>query len=378
MSSRLSRRRFLGRAGSLALASSIVAGCGGVKGSAAPKATATAARHPKTDFTGFTYSNWPLYIDRKVLRDFDRRYDAKIRYLEDINDYEEFFAKVRPQLQRGRPIGRDLVTVGGWMAARWIRLGYLEPTDRSNTPNVTANLVPDLRRASFDPKRTYTTPWQGGITGIGFNRKTVGDLKSLNAMFDPRFKGKVTMLSDAHDCTSLVMLAQGVKPADATLDDVMKAIDKIEQASRSGQVRRFTGNDYTTDLAKGNVDIAMAYAADLIQLKADNPELDFVVPEEGAILWSDDMGIPQGATEPYAAETWMNYVYEPEIAARITNYVAAISPVAGVQDLVDPELAKNPLVFPDADTRKRLVATVSLGPGEERQMKQRFAEATGS
>jgi spermidine/putrescine transport system substrate-binding protein len=122
----------------------------------------------------------------------------------------------------------------------------------------------------------------------------------------------------------------------------------------------------------------MAYAADLIQLKADNPDLDFVVPEQGAILWSDDMAIPRGAKQPYAAETWMNYVYEPEIAARITDYVAAISPVAGVQDLVDPKLAKNPLVFPDADTRKRLVSTVSLSPADERQMNQRFAEATGS
>jgi spermidine/putrescine transport system substrate-binding protein len=378
MSSSISRRRFLGRAGSLALASSIVAGCGGVKGTAAPKATATAAGHPKTDFSSFTYSNWPLYIDRKVLRDFDRAHHAKVRYLEDINDYEEFFSKVEQQLQRGRPIGRDLVTVGGWMAARWIRLGYLEPTDRANTPNVTANLVPELRAASFDPKRRYTTPWQGGITGIGFNRKVVGDLKSLDALFDPRFKGKVTMLSDAHDCTSLVMLAQGVKPADAKIDDVMAAIDKIEHASQSGQVRRFTGNDYTTDLTKGNVVIAMAYAADLIQLKADNADLDFVVPDEGAILWSDDMGIPQGAKQPYGAETWMNYVYEPEIAARITNYVAAISPVAGVQDLVDPKLAENPLVFPDAETRKRLVATVSLNPADERQMKEHFATATGS
>jgi spermidine/putrescine transport system substrate-binding protein len=379
MSSEISRRRFIGRAGSLALASSIVAGCGGVKGSAAPKATATAAvHHARTDFTAFTYSNWPLYIDRKVILDFDRRYHAKLRYLEDINDYEEFFAKVRQQLQRGKPIGRDLVTVGGWMAARWIRLGYLDKTDRANTPNVTANLVPELRSASFDPKRSYTTPWQGGITGIGFNRKAVGDLKSLDALFDPRFKGKVTMLSDAHDCTSLVMLAQGVKPADAKLDDVMAAIDKIDQARRSGQVRRFTGNDYTTDLTKGNVDIAMAYAADLIQLKADNPHLDFVVPDEGAILWSDDMGIPRGAEQPYGAEVWMNYVYEPEIAARITNYVAAISPVAGVQDLVDRKLAENSLVFPDEATRKRLVSTVDLSPADERQMNERFAAATGS
>jgi spermidine/putrescine transport system substrate-binding protein len=374
----MNRRHFLGRAGSFAAASALLAGCGGVKGSAAPTATATAVRHPKTALDTVTYSNWPLYIDRKVIRDFERRNDVDMRYREDINDYEEFFAKVRPQLQRGDPIGRDLVTVGGWMAARWIRLGYLEAVDRANTPNVTANLVPELRRAAFDPQRRFTTPWAGGITGIGFNRKKVGDLRSLDALFDPRFKGKVTMLADAHDCTSLVMLSQGVKPADATSDDIQAAIDKIDAASRSGQVRRFTGNDYTTDLTKGNVDIAMAYAADLIQLKADNPDLDFVVPEEGAILWSDDMGIPRGAAAPYGAEVWMNFVYEPEIAARITEYVGAISPVSGVQDLVSRELAENPLVFPDEATRSRLVPTVDLKPAEERKLNEAFARVTGA
>jgi spermidine/putrescine transport system substrate-binding protein len=373
------RRHFLGRASSLALASALFAGCGGVKGSAAPTATPAArVRHPKAPLTEITYSNWPLYIDRKVIRDFDQRTAAHLRYREDINDYEEFFAKVRQQLERGDPIGRDLVTVGGWMAARWIRLGYLEPVDRTNTPNVTANLVPELRHPGFDKDRRFTTPWQGGITGIGYNRKVVGELRSLKQLFDPRFQGKVTMLSDAHDCTSLVMLMQGVKPADAKLDDVMAAIDAIEKASASGQVRRFTGNDYTTDLTKGNVDIAMAYAADLIQLKSDNPDLDFAVPEEGAILWTDDMGIPKGAAHPYGAEVWMNYVYEPQVAARITEYVGAISPVRGVQDLVSPKLAANPLVFPDAATRARLVSTVDLPPAQERQMNERFAQVTGA
>lgn len=377
MNSSSTRRRFLGRAGSLALASSVLGACGGVKGAAAPKAKRS-AHHPKVPLSTVTYSNWPLYIDRKVIRDFDRRFGVKMHYREDINDYEEFFAKVRQPLEQGRAIGRDLVTVGGWMAARWIRLGYLEPVDRANTPNVTANLLDDLRHASFDPGRRYTTPWQGGITGIGYNRRKVGELRSLKQLMDPRFKGKVTMLADAHDCTSLVMLMQGVKPAHATLDDVMTAIDAIEKASRDGQIRRFTGNDYTTDLTKGNVDIAMAYAADLIQLKSDNPDLDFAVPEEGAILWSDDMGIPRHAEHPYAAEVWMNYVYEPEVAARITEYVGAISPVKGVQELVPKTLAENPLVFPDAQTRARLVSTVSLSPADERRMNERFAQVTGA
>ena len=217
----------------------------------------------------------------------------------------------------------------------------------------------------FDKDRTYTAPWQSGITGIGYNRKVVGELNSMEALFDPKYKGKVTFLSDARDATSLVMLMNGVKPEEAKLDDVMAAIDKIDEAQQAGQIRRFTGNDYTTDLTKGNVVIAMAYAADLIQLKQDNPDLDFSVPEEGAVRWSDNMMIPAKAEHPYGAEVWMNYVYEPEVAAKICAYVGSISPVDGIQELVAktaPDLAENPLVFPDAETQARLSGYPDLLP----------------
>jgi spermidine/putrescine transport system substrate-binding protein len=376
------RRQFVGRAGSLALASSIVAGCGGVKGTAdSTRTPAPTASHPKQPLDEIRFSNWPLYIDRKVLRGFNQRFGAKLRYTEDINDNEEFFAKVRQQLQADQPTGRDLVALTDWMAARWIRLGYLEPIDSANVPNVRANLIDGLRDPVFDKGRKFTAPWQSGITGIGFNRKAVGDLKSMDALFDPKYKGKVTFLSDARDSSSLVMLMNGVKPEEAKLDDVMAAIDKVDEANRAGQVRRFTGNDYTTDLTKGNVLICMAYAADLIQLKADNPDLDFVVPEQGAIRWSDNMMIPKGAAHPYGAEVWMNYVYEPEVAAKITAYVGSITPVKGVQELVaktDPDLAENPLVFPDDETQARLSGYPNLTSAEERQMNERFATVTGT
>src|SRR3954452_16355211 len=185
------RRQFLGRAGSLALASSVVADCGGVKGTAdSTRTPAPTASHPKQSLSEIHFSNWPLYIDRKVIREFDKRFDARLHYTEDINDNEEFFAKVRQQLEADQPTGRDLVALTDWMAARWIRLGYLEPIDKANTPNVSANLIDPLRAAVFDKRRTFTAPWQSGITGIGFNRKEVGDLKSMDALFDPKYKGK--------------------------------------------------------------------------------------------------------------------------------------------------------------------------------------------
>ena len=382
---RMSRRRFVGRAGSAALAttalSTLLTACGGAEGTNEEGARRTpAANHPKTPLDTIVFSNWPLYIDKKVLRDFEREFDAELKYTEDINDNTEFFGKVRQPLEQGDPIGRDLVALTDWMAARWIRLGYTEPIDKRNVPNE-RNLNQNLLNVNFDRGRKSSLPWQSGMTAIGYNRKKVGEVKSLKQLFDPKYKGKVTMFGDARDSTGLVLLMDGKKPEDATIDDILGAVEKIDEQNRNGQIRRFTGNDYTTDLEKGNVDLAMAYSGDMIQLKADNPELDFVIPEDGAILWSDNMMIPKGAKSPYGAEVFMNYVYEPEVAAKIAAYVNYVTPVKGTRDILakdDPELAENPLVFPDSATLGRLSGYPNLTVEEERQMDEAFQAVVGA
>ncbi len=380
----LSRRRFLGRAGSLGLAG-LLAACGGVEGTAekakksAPKAVAVS--HPQTEIADWTFSNWPLYIDKKELRRFDKAHGGTVKYVEDINDNNEFFGKVRQQLEQGKPIGRDLVVLTDPMASRWVRNRFVEPIDKKNVPNM-GNLVDNLKSINYDPKREYTLPWQSGATGLGYDiKRTGGEIKSVKDIFDPKFKGRVTMLAEPYDSACLVLIGDGVDPSKATLDQLLGAIEKIDKANKAGQFRRFTGNDYTTDLAKGNVWIAVAYSGDLIQLQADNANLRFAYPEEGAVLWTDNMMMPAKVEHPYAAETMMNYVYEPEVAARIAAYVNYLSPVAGIQDILaksDPEIAENELIFPPEDVRAKLRAQPALSPEDEREMQQAMATVTGA
>ncbi len=382
---RMSRRRFVGRAGSAALAttalSTFLAACGGAEGANEEGARRTpAANHPKTPLDEIVFSNWPLYIDKKVIRDFEREFKAELKYTEDINDNNDFFGKVRQPLERGDSIGRDLVSLTDWMAARWIRLGYVEPIDQDNVPNA-RNLQDSLLNVSWDKGRKNSLPWQSGVTGIGFNRKQVGDVKSIKQLFDPRYKGKVTLLSESRDTLGLIMFMQGKNPAEATIDDVLAANEELDKQNRAGQIRKFTGNEYTTDLAKGNVFMAAAWSGDMVQLKADNPDLDFVIPEEGGMLWSDNMMIPQKAPSPYGAEVVMNYVYEPEVAAKIAAYVNYVSPVKGVKDILaksDPDVAENPLIFPDSETRGRLSEHTPLTVEEEQQMNEAFQGVVGA
>jgi spermidine/putrescine transport system substrate-binding protein len=380
---RLSRRRFVGRAGSAALGTSLLAAflqaCGGAEGQGEQSGgrTTEQANHPKTQLDRIVFSNWPLYIDKSVVKDFDRQFNAKLRYTEDINDNNEFFGKVRQPLQQGDSIGRDLVALTDWMAARWIRLGYVEPIDKRNVPNW-KNLTDNLVNVSWDKGRNNSLPWQSGMTGIGFNRKEAGDVKSFKQLFDPQFKGRVTLLSEARDTLGNILWMQGKKPADANIDDVLGAVEFLDKQNRAGQIRKFTGNEYTTDLAKGNVVIAEAWSGDMVQLKADNPDLDFVIPEEGGMLWSDNMMIPQKAPSPYGAEVVMNYVYDPKVAAKIAEYVNYVPPVKGVQELVDPELAKNQLVFPDSETLGRLSEHTPLSVEEEQRMNEAFEATIGA
>jgi spermidine/putrescine transport system substrate-binding protein len=383
---RVSRRQLIRRLGAAGLtmssAGTLLAACGGVKGTDKKGPAKAVASHAKVPIKQLNFSNWPLYIDKKVLKDFEKQYPgSNVKYTEEINDNEEFFGKVRQQLQAGQSLDRDLVALTDWMAARWVRSGWVEPKDKKNIPNE-KNLVANLQHPLWDPNRTYSLPWQSGMSAIGYNPvKTGRKLTSINDLFDPKFKGKVTMFSDPHDSAGLMILASGKKTEDATIDDVLTAIDKIDQQNKKGQIRRFTGNDYTTDLAKGNVWAAVAYSGDIFQLKSDNPKLEFLIPQEGAMLWTDNMMMPQKPPHPYAAETMMNYVYDPKVAAKIAAFVNYVTPVQGAQaemQKIDPKLATNELIFPTAATRAKLHPYVNLTPAEERQMNEAMQKVVGA
>lgn len=387
---RLSRRRFLGRAGSTGLAltglSAFIAACGGVEGTAeqspgANREKAAAVSHPETEIGDWTFSNWPLYMDRKILRDFNREYGGKVRYLEDINDNYEFFGKVRQQLEQGDPIGRDIVVLTDYMASRWVRNGYCEPIDKQNVPNA-SNITDNLASINYDTERAFTLPFQSGAIGLGYNIKKTGrELSSVQDLFDPEFKGRVTMLAEPYDSACTVLLGDGVDASQASIDQITGAIDKLAEANDAGQFRRFTGNDYTTDLAKGNVWVSLAYSGDVVALQSDNPDLRFAYPEEGAMLFTDNLMMPALVEHPYAAETMMNYLYEPEVAARLAAYINYIPPVKGTQEILaksDPEIAESPLIFPPPEVQAKLKAYPALSPEDERTMQEAMATVIGA
>jgi len=329
-------------------------------------------------------ANWPLYIeeDRGTLKEFEQEYGAKVKYVEEINDNTEFFGKVRQQYDRDDSGGRDIHVVTDWMAARMIRLGYVQRFDKSEMPNATKNLIPSLKSPPFDKTRDFSMPWQSGIGGIIYRKDLVkGDPTSVDTLFDAANKGKVTMLTEMRDTVSVVAASLGHDPETASVDQFMEAIDKIGEAAESGQIRSFTGNEYTKDITKGDTWILIGWSGDAVQLQADNPNIEFVVPETGGHLWTDNMQIPVGAPEAFTAQKFIDFVYRPEVQADIAEYVNYISPVSGVKEILaerDPELAENQLIFPDDAFLENTFIFRGLKPEEESELDEAFQQVIGA
>jgi len=322
-----------------------------------------------------TISNWPLYIDKGTVPAFEKATGVSVKYIEDINSNEEFFNKVRPQLEQGESGGRSIFVLADYMVVKMHKLGYLQEFDKSGLQEVEKNLVSSLQHPQFDPNRDYTVPWQSGMTGIIVNKETAPEVRSICDLFDPKYKGKVDFLNEVRETVPLVMKCEGIDPNQATEADWMKAIDKIKGAAESGQIRRFTGNDYQDDLTSGNVVAVIGWSGDAVQLQEDNPNLEWRMPTEGCMLWSEDMVIPVGAPNPTAAEAWMNFVYKPEIQANIAEEVNYVTPVEGVKEVLakrEPALAENQLIFPSASFTKKCSGTPVLEGEEEQKVIKAF------
>ncbi|MFN8164105.1 MAG: spermidine/putrescine ABC transporter substrate-binding protein [Solirubrobacterales bacterium] len=352
----------------------LLGGCGG----SGIEASSNEAAAPRADASGpvegrLTISQWPLYIDpgkHGTLAQFEADSGVEVNWVEDINDNAEYFGKMQPLLAKGESGGRSMITVSDWLANKMYGLGYIEKLDYSKLPNVKANLIPALRHPESDPNREFTVPWQAGMTGLIVRTDLAPGVNSICDLFNPKYKGRVTMLSELRDSVPMTLKCMGVDPEKATRDQWMAAVAKIKAAAESGQIRRFTGNDYISDLVKGDSAISLGWSGDAVQLQKDNPNIRFVMPKEGCMLWSTSMEIPVGAPNPAAAEAFMNYVYDPRVQADIAEYVSYVTPVEGVKEILekrDPALAKSQLIFPTPEYTRNCSFEPVLGGklGEE-------------
>jgi spermidine/putrescine transport system substrate-binding protein len=405
----LTRRRFLAGTGLVGF-SAFLAACGtSGTGTQAPPASAPggasqepggASQEPgasaasggdATPSATLNFANWPLYIDtdendptkHKTLEDFKAEYGTTVDYQEVIDANDSFFGTIRPALEAGQDTGWDIVVLTDWMAARLIRLGWVEQINQANIPNKVANMQDVYKGVSWDATDDHHAPWQSGMTGLGYDVDVTGDQKSLEALWtpDPKWTGKVTFLNEMRDAIGLTMLKLGLDPAAATQADCDAAIAEMKKSVDAGIVRAFMGNAYAEDMVSGNVVLAMAWSGDIVIKQAEKASLTWTLPDEGGMLWTDNMLIPKGAAHKGTAELMINFVYDPKIAAQIAAYVNYVTPVKGAKEVLaadDPEMAGNPLIFPPDDVLANVKIFKGLTEDEETYFNDQFSTLFGN
>lgn len=398
---RISRRTALKGAGAFSLAG-FLAACG--IGTTSQPAAATHVNwvwDKATKAGVLDFANWPLYIDTgqdasggttyPSLVKFTADTGIKVNYSEPIQDNAEWFAKVAPQLQQGTSIGFDVMVVtNGIEMTNYQLKKWLTELDHTKMPNFFKNAAPRLQNRQFDIGNKFTMPWQSGLTGIGYNPKLTGrEITSFNDLFDPAFKGKVGMFTNNEDTGNLTLVGMGIKPEKSKPSDWQKAADKLKGLRDSGILRKFYDQSYITALSKGDTWISMAWSGDIYQanLSAGNQDLKFVVPHEGALIWTDNMCIPVGAAHPVDAITYMDYVYQPSIAAMLAESINYITPVPSAQAVIQQDAASatdaatkqslqdtagSPLVFPSPSDLAKTSYYRVLSPDEAQQWNDIF------
>jgi spermidine/putrescine transport system substrate-binding protein len=327
----------------------------------APSATPVASPTPQPSPTGpLHWAQWPAYIDLSgkagdagvyapgsspTIEDFKKKYSVDVDYEEKIEDNKVFYATIQPQLQAGASTNWDMITITDWLAAKIISKSWAEKIDQGNVPNCTANIRDALKNQVWDPNNDYHYPWQSGMTGIGYNKnvlktagkaepKSLADLYALPA-------NRVSFLTESRDTFGLGLLKLGIDPNPQTItaDNLQAVHDDIKPLVDKGLI--FADNSYLKNFAAKKTWAAMVWSGDLASSGTEGDT--FVVPTEGAMIWTDNMVIPKGATNKFTAELMMNYVYDPKIAAQIENYVYYVSPVNGAKAELEALNAAAPL-----------------------------------
>ena len=375
---RLSRRQLIKvggvSVGALSL-SSILAACGKTEAGSGTGTTGSTVDFSATPGTEINFANWPLYIDKATNADGDRyspsldgftkANDITVNYETVINSNDSFFGKLLPQLEAGQDTGWDIIVItNGRELTALIQNEWVTELDPSMRPNFDANAAPFAKDPVYDPGNKFSMAWQSGTTGIGYDTtKVSGPVTTMDDLMNPDLVGTASVGMLKQDMPDLVMINLGITPADSGPEQWKEAAAWIQKLKDSGTVRTFYDQGYIDDLVAGNLSATMAWSGDVLYYKIwEGYPFEFVIPEGGALLWIDNMLIPVGAKNPQGAYKLMDYYYDPEVAQDVTEWVAYMSPVPAVQELIadhakeekDPDtaaalaaMAESPFLWPD-------------------------------
>lgn len=298
--------------------------------------------------------NWTEYMPEDILRDFEREYGVKINY-DTYSSNEELLAK----LQAGGLGLYDLIVPSDYMVEIMIKQDLLEPLDHRKLPNL-KYLAEEFRNPSYDPGNRYSVPYMWGTTGLAYNKKYVQpEPDSLAVFWDPRYAGKIVLVDDSREVVGIALQLLGYSKNDTDPAHLEQAKQKLlELAPR---VKAYDSDNPKALLISEEVWLGWVWNAEAVLAAKENPDIAYVLPKEGGSVWIDNMAIPKKAPHPGWAHVFINYLYRPEVAARLAEAFPYGTPNAEALPLLPEEIRNNPAVYPPPEALRRAEYTKDVG-----------------
>ncbi len=320
--------------------------------------------------------NWSDYIDETILEEFTKETGIKVIY--DVFDSNEV---VETKLLAGAT-GYDIVVPSAEFLGRQIQAGVFQKLDKAkltNLPNMWDAIT--TRTAQYDPENSFSVNYMWGTTGIGYNVGKVKEIlgqdavTSWNVIFDPAIIAKfkdcgIHLLDTPNELIPAALNYMGLDPNSTAKEDLAKA-EEMLLAIRPF-IQKFHSSEYINALANGDICLAVGYSGDIIQAAAraeeakQGVEVSYAIPKEGALLWFDQMAIPADAKNIDEAHQFINYMMRPEVIAKASNYVAYANGNKASQALIDEAVIKDPTIYPDEETTKKLYVKLPYDPATNR------------
>ncbi|MCY4275175.1 MAG: spermidine/putrescine ABC transporter substrate-binding protein [Gammaproteobacteria bacterium] len=323
--------------------------------SIAPKG-ALAMEDPTVNFY-----NWDTYIGETTLQDFENQTGISVK-LDLFADNDELFAK----LKGGNP-GYDLIVPTNDYTERMIEAGMLQKLDQNMIPNM-ANIDSAFLNPLHDPGRQYSMPYMWGTIGIGYRKSAVdGTPDSWKWLYDSdKYSGKIALLADGS-----TIVQMGLKYLGEALNESDPAkIKQVEEMviRQKPHIKAFAEDNGQDLLAAGDVDLAMEWNGDILQLMDEDDDIGYAVPKEGGLLWEDSLAIPTGAPHPKNAHQLINYILDAEAGALIADYIQYATPNGAAKALMDSSYTCNPAIFPPPEVIDKLEVAVYKGEDYQRMI----------
>ncbi len=297
--------------------------------------------------------NWADYLAPQLIARFEEQYQCKI-VIDTFDSNEAMYAKLK-----AGATGYDVLFPSSYMVALLKRENLIQPLDHALIPNL-SNIDSTYLNIVYDPKMEYSVPYAVSITGVAYLRNRVPNVRfSWDVFARKDLKGRMTMLDDMRETIGAALKFLGYSLNTLNEQELQKARNVVLEWKRN--LAKFENEQYKTGIASEEFFVVHGYSGDIFQIMAENPNVDFFVPEEGTSLAMDEMVITRTSKQVQLAHAFINFLLDPHNAAENIAVINYLCPNRAAYPLLDESLRRHPVLFPPKNVLARCEVIEDLG-----------------